>query len=146
MESPPSFQYSGMSVWWANHERSDSGSWKSIGNNQDPGKTLMLGKVEGRRRREQQRIRWLDGIISSVDMSLSKVRWIVKDREARQTAVNGVARLSHWTTTERIESWLVFEWGCVLNTPDAFHHSDLNLVTTRCVLQWRLRSKGICSN
>ena len=56
-------------------------------------------------------------------------------------------RLSHWTTiTKRIDSGLVFEWGCVLNTPDAFHHSDLNLVTTRCLLQWRLRSKGICSN
>ena len=55
----------------------------------------MLGKVEGRRRRGQQRIRWLDGIINSVDMSLSKLRWIVKDREAQHSAVNGVARLRH---------------------------------------------------
>ena len=45
-------------------------------------KTLMLGKIEGRRRREEQRMTWLDGIVDSVDISLSKLREIVKDREA----------------------------------------------------------------
>ena len=71
-------------------------------------KTLILGKIEGRRSRKWQRMRWLDGITNSMDINLSKLWEMVKDREARRAAVHGITeswtQRSNWTQIQREEN------------------------------------------
>ena len=93
----------------------------------------MLGKIEGRRRRGRQRVRWLDGITDSMDIHLNKLREMVKDREAWSTAANGVTK-SQWLNNSNRKKWNKNKCSA-RQKGSGWKHKETQKMCTYCVLQ-----------
>ena len=87
--------------------------WPLMGRNESFEKTLMLGKIEGRRRSERQRVRWLDGITDLMDIGLSELRELVMDREAWRAAIHEVAEsdTTEWLNWTEVQTIMYYMWG-----------------------------------
>ena len=98
-------------------------------------KTLMLGKIEGRRRRGGQRMRWLDGITDSKDMNLSKIGVTAKDREAWRAVVHRVIKsetqLSDWATIKTLALKIISDWHTTGNIPEQI---NVMVIYQKCVV------------